>query len=55
MMDEVHSYIDVTSSTFPFLQRDFYLNEMVFNFALPVGHNLNYEFNGVPFAQVIFN
>ena len=41
MMDEVHSYVDVTSSTFPFAQRDFFINDMVFNFALPVGHQLN--------------
>jgi hypothetical protein len=55
LVEMLQSYIQDTSKAFPFVPRDWSIEDIVINIALPIGHNLNFHCNGVPFLQLVMN
>lgn len=54
MMFKIFEYLLETSTTYPFKEDSIKIEEVVFNFALPPGHDANYQSRGIQFAQVSF-
>jgi hypothetical protein len=54
MMYQMLNYILETCGQYPFVQEDIGIEELVFNFALPPGHNIVMNTGALQFAQFIF-
>ena len=54
MMFKILEYLLKTSTTYPFKEDSIEIAEVVFNFALPPGHDVNHQNRGIQFGQVSF-
>ena len=54
MMFKILEYLLKTSTSYPFKDDSIEIAEVVFNFALPPGHDVNHQNLGIQFGQVSF-